>query len=298
MFAVRMLCVFFALIGVGGCAKQEAQQLPPEMPSERQENAGAPDAEVGIPQGVFAISTKPDLIRIRWGKVEGAKGYEVYKATDKDGEYSLIATELDSSEKIIMAVLDTDVKAGQDHYYKVRAFIEPNDEKIYSGYSEEVVCRPKPTSNVIPAENTEEPDKSKPEAQSPLGENSAETGGSSGGISSGADGSAGDGGNTGVSPTGGKTWHEAVYDKVWVVDVPASTREEPVYETVERFECNCGAIYYSEPEIWAHADQHLINNEPDAYKPMSEKRQVGTNIINVPEQGHWEDVLVREAGYY
>lgn len=105
-------------------------------------------------------------------------------------------------------------------------------------------------------------------------------------------------GETGGSGNDGKTWHDAIYEDVWVIDIPASTKEEPVYDTVEWFECNCGATFSSESEIWSHADQHLINGEPDAYSVKSEKRQVGTNTISIPEQGHWEKKLVREAGYY
>ena len=50
-----------------------------------------------------------------------------------------------------------------------------------------------------------------------------DSGGSAGG------GSAGNGGNA----NDGKTWHDAVYEEVWVVDVPASSYEEPVYEERE-----------------------------------------------------------------
>ena len=120
--------------------------------------------------------------------------------------------------------------------------------------------------------------------------------GSSGSGNSGGGNSGGGNGNSGTGSGG--SWHDAVYEDVWIVDVPAGTREEPIYETVEWFECNCGATFSSESEIGAHADQHLMNGEPDAYKIKSETKQVGTNSIPIPEQGHWEKKLINESGYY
>lgn len=142
----------------------------------------------------------------------------------------------------------------------------------------------------------------------PTSANTGSSGSGTGSSQSSGSSGAGNGGNsggsnnheseTGGSRSSGTTWHDAVYEDVWIVDVPACTKEEPVYDTVEWFECNCGATFSSESEIWAHSDQHLINGEPDAYSVKSEKRQVGTNTISIPEQGHWEKKLVREAGYY
>ncbi|MGN0550278.1 MAG: hypothetical protein ACI4I4_00345, partial [Acutalibacteraceae bacterium] len=113
-----------------------------------------------------------------------------------------------------------------------------------------------------------------------------------------------------------KVWHEAVYKyvehpaetkKVWVVDVPASTKEEPVYEEQDRTICNtCGADITD--CVDDHMYNHVINGENGSYRNEWVNVQVGTKTVTVPEQGHYETqtvkkawtekILVREAGYY
>lgn len=116
--------------------------------------------------------------------------------------------------------------------------------------------------------------------------------------------------------TSNKTWHEAEYKyvnhpaetkQVWVVDKEAYTYEEPVYEEQGRYICNeCGAdITYT---IDDHIYNHMINKENGSYRVDVIDVQVGTRTVEVPEEGHWETVvvkeawtekiLVREAGYY
>ena len=110
-----------------------------------------------------------------------------------------------------------------------------------------------------------------------------------------------------------KTWHEAVYKdvnhpaetkQVWVVDKEAYTYEEPVYEWKYRTICNwCGA------DITDDVRGHGYNYpEHGNYHSEKVQVQVGTKTITVPEEGHYETkvvkeawtekVLVKEAGYY
>lgn len=120
------------------------------------------------------------------------------------------------------------------------------------------------------------------------------------------------------SGTSNKTWHEAVYktvnhpaetEKVWVVDKEAYTYEEPVYEKQGRTFCNdCGADITD--NVVAHMKNHILNdpNCKGSYHDEWVEVQVGTKTVEVPEQGHWETkvikeawtekVLVKEAGYY
>lgn len=113
-----------------------------------------------------------------------------------------------------------------------------------------------------------------------------------------------------------KTWHEAVYKtvnhpaeikKVWVVDKKAYSYEEPVYEMHDRTICNnCGADITD--NVGDHMYNHLVNGEKKGYHNEWVEVQVGTKTVNVPEEGHWETkvikeawtekVLVKEAGYY
>ena len=113
-----------------------------------------------------------------------------------------------------------------------------------------------------------------------------------------------------------KVWHEAVYKtvnhpaetkKVWVVDKAAYTYEEPIYEEQGRYICNeCGADITN--TIDDHIYNHIINKENGSYRVDTVNVQVGTKTVEVPEEGHWETevvkeawtekVLVKEAGYY
>lgn len=113
-----------------------------------------------------------------------------------------------------------------------------------------------------------------------------------------------------------KTWHEAVYEyiehpavteEVWVVDQAAYTYEEPVYETQWRTICyTCGEDITENAS--AHGYSHMSNGENFSYGNEPQQVQVGTETITVPEQGHYETqvvkeawtekVLVKEAGWY
>lgn len=121
-----------------------------------------------------------------------------------------------------------------------------------------------------------------------------------------------------TKPAESKIWHEAVYEyidhpavteQVWVVDTPATTYEEPVYETQWRTICNaCGA------DITGRIDEHIeyhitLGNFNDfSYGAKPTQVQTGTKTVTVPEQGHYETKvvkeawtekkLVKEAGYY
>ena len=119
-------------------------------------------------------------------------------------------------------------------------------------------------------------------------------------------------------PHEGKTWHEAEYkvinhpaetEKVWVVDQPATTKEEPVYETHDVTICNvCGADITNAAYREQHLIAHIEAGEGGSYHNEWREIQVGTKTVKVPEKGHWEKrivkpawtekKLVREAGWY
>lgn len=118
-----------------------------------------------------------------------------------------------------------------------------------------------------------------------------------------------------------KVWHEAVYKtvnhpaetkKVWVVDKAAYTYEEPIYEEQGVILCNdCNAdvtdlSVRKQHIFWAANGEngHIYGS----YRVDTVNVQVGTKTVEVPEEGHWETkvvkeawtekVLVKEAGYY
>lgn len=124
-----------------------------------------------------------------------------------------------------------------------------------------------------------------------------------------------------ADPHAGKTWHEAVYKTVnhpavtgerKVIDQPADSYEEPVYETKLIAKCkDCGIdlSQLSQSERTAHSKNHVLNEGGDGgWYTATEQVQVGTRTVEVPEQSHmetyivkeaWtEKVLVKEAGWY
>ena len=113
-----------------------------------------------------------------------------------------------------------------------------------------------------------------------------------------------------------KKWHEAQYEyiqhpaetkQVWVVDQEAYTYEKPVYEEVGRTFCNaCGADITD--CLDEHMIEHALTDGGGGYHDEWVEMQVGTETVTVPEKGHWETQvvkeawtekkLIREAGYY
>lgn len=81
------------------------------------------------------------------------------------------------------------------------------------------------------------------------------------------------------------------YEKVWVVDKAAESYEEDVYEEVDKIIClDCGAeITNNKTE---HLRDHVLNGGNGQWKVDTERKKVGTNKIEIPEQGHWEEVWV------
>lgn len=79
-------------------------------------------------------------IKLSWDKVDGASGYQIYRATKKSGKYSRIATV--SAEKT--EYINTKLTCGKTYYYKLRAYQVKNGKKVYSKYSTKISCYAKP----------------------------------------------------------------------------------------------------------------------------------------------------------
>ena len=78
------------------------------------------------------LTTSSKKVTVSVGKVNGADGYEIYRATSKKGKYTLIKTLL-TEDEIYSFINKT--KKGKTYYYKVRSYKIVNDKKIYSPYS-------------------------------------------------------------------------------------------------------------------------------------------------------------------
>ncbi|MEL7569205.1 MAG: fibronectin type III domain-containing protein, partial [Eubacteriaceae bacterium] len=71
-------------------------------------------------------------IRIDWSAVEGASGYQVYRATTLDGTYSLIA----DTKSSVLNYTNTGLAMDKTYYYKVRAYRTVGTTKVGGFYSD------------------------------------------------------------------------------------------------------------------------------------------------------------------
>ena len=67
--------------------------------------------------------------KLSWQSVENATAYKIYRATNETGKYSLVTTVTGTE------MLDTDLAAERNYYYKLKAVMEENGELHESAYS-------------------------------------------------------------------------------------------------------------------------------------------------------------------
>ncbi len=75
------------------------------------------------------VSKKSKQAVIKWGKVSKATGYQVYRATSKNGTYKRIATTTKTS------YTDKSAKGGRKYFYKIRTYRKVSSKNYFSGYS-------------------------------------------------------------------------------------------------------------------------------------------------------------------
>lgn len=78
--------------------------------------------KVGKPSGLTA-SLAPSSVTLKWNKVAGATGYQVYRAASRTGKY----TRLGTTKK--RQYTNTSLTKGQKYYYKVRAYKKKKGKK-------------------------------------------------------------------------------------------------------------------------------------------------------------------------
>ena len=77
-----------------------------------------------------AVSAKAsNYITLKWDKCVGVTGYEVYRATSKNGTYTKVGTVTTNTYK------NSGLKRKTTYYYKVRAYKTVGSTKIYGNYS-------------------------------------------------------------------------------------------------------------------------------------------------------------------
>ncbi|NMC56299.1 MAG: hypothetical protein GYA50_03650 [Eubacteriaceae bacterium] len=91
---------------------------------------------------VSAASYNYNSIKVSWGAVLGASGYELYKATSENGSYTLLKTTTSSY------YIHTSLSTGSTYYYKVRAYRIVGRTKVYGSYSSVTSAMPVPSAPV------------------------------------------------------------------------------------------------------------------------------------------------------
>lgn len=80
---------------------------------------------------VIKLSAGKKKATVTWNKISGANGYEVYRATSKNGKYTKAATVKAGKT----TYTDKKLKAKKTYYYKVRAYKTVKGKKVYTGSS-------------------------------------------------------------------------------------------------------------------------------------------------------------------
>lgn len=89
--------------------------------------------------------------------------------------------------------------------------------------------------------------------------------------------------------------HDAVYENKYVVDQPAYDEQVPKYANVPVMICNdCGAELNAS-NCWDHIENHAMNGGKGSWTDTYKQVVVGYDTVHHPEQGHNEQVLVKEA---
>ena len=79
------------------------------------------------------ITYEATKVMLEWNKAKGAEGYQIYRATSKNGTYKRVKT-INSASTTKWT--NTGLKKGKVYYYKIRAFCETDGKTTYGMYSE------------------------------------------------------------------------------------------------------------------------------------------------------------------
>lgn len=77
------------------------------------------------------VGKSSSCVYLKWKKVSGASGYEIYRSTSKNGTYKKIKT---ISKGSTVSYKDKSVKGNKTYYYKVRPYKNSGDKKETAGF--------------------------------------------------------------------------------------------------------------------------------------------------------------------
>ena len=80
----------------------------------------------------LTVSSTTKKATLKWNKILGASGYEVYSSTTANGTYKLKKKITTSST---ISYIDSNLVSGKTYYYKVRPYRNINGKAVYGSYS-------------------------------------------------------------------------------------------------------------------------------------------------------------------
>ena len=86
------------------------------------------------PRRTYITNTKREKLSsgvVKWAVNTKADGYEIYRSSSKNGTYTKVATVKDRD---ISAVRDNTLKSSGTYYYRVRAYANNSNSKVYGGF--------------------------------------------------------------------------------------------------------------------------------------------------------------------
>lgn len=89
-----------------------------------------------VPVNFKAVRYSSTSIKLTWSLVNGASGYQIYRAASSTGTFSLIKTTTS------LYYTNTGLVIGRTYYYKVIAYRIVRAAKVYSSWSAVVYARP------------------------------------------------------------------------------------------------------------------------------------------------------------
>lgn len=81
---------------------------------------------------ISEVTTKSKKATVKWKKVSGATGYEVYMSNSKNGKYTKVGTNTKNSK---VSYTSKKLTKGKTYYFKVRTYRVVDGNKVYSSYS-------------------------------------------------------------------------------------------------------------------------------------------------------------------
>ena len=81
------------------------------------------------PINLKAVNSTKNSIQISWDKVDRATGYEVFRSTSENSNYVRVKTITDNNTT---QIISPNLKEDTTYYYRVKAYIEIDGQKIYS----------------------------------------------------------------------------------------------------------------------------------------------------------------------